>query len=385
MRVIARLNVGGPAIHTILLTDGMNNDTFETMLVSGREAEQEGNMHYLAREKNVDINHFPHLQRELSPMKDAKAFWEMVKLIRQFNPDIIHTHTAKAGFIGRAAAIYLNTFRSAENKIKIVHTFHGHVFHSYFSTLKTNLFINIERFLGKFSDIIITITPKQQIEIKDFGIGTQINHQIVPLGLDLRKFKEKPRMPKSLHQQYNIPEDRILIGTVARFTAIKNLSLFLEIAAKLIERNDKLHFMMVGDGEDREMLEAKAAELGISDSVTFTGFLSDLPSVFADLSILLLTSKNEGSPVSIIEAMTSGTGVVASNVGGVPDLFTEEGKYFLCEPTNIDDYVEKTEKLLTDQEFYNHITTVQQDFIYNKFNIDRLIQDLSVTYQNLFS
>lgn len=381
LRVIARLNVGGPAIHTILLTEGMNDNNFETKLVSGVISDGEGDMSYLAKDRDVNIHDFPYLQRELSPVKDWVALMKMYTLIKSYQPDIIHTHTAKAGFIGRFSAILYNTFHG--KKVKTVHTFHGHVFHSYFSALKTNIFLFLEKFLAKHTNVIITITPKQQEEILNLGIGSKTNHTMVPLGLDLEKFYTQQRFCGFLHKTFNISPKKRLIGITARFTAIKNLTLFLKVAKKLLEEYDDIHFVLVGDGEDRPMLEDFSKELQIEEHVTFTGFLKELPLVYSDLSLFMLTSKNEGSPVSMIEAMSTGVPCIASRVGGVPDLITNEGEHLLCESENVDDFVRAAKTVLSNQNDITGITAERKESIYRLYHFKRLINDLSAIYLKL--
>ncbi|GAA4848614.1 glycosyltransferase [Algivirga pacifica] len=385
LRIIARLNVGGPAIHTVLLTDRLNNDKFESKLIAGQLSEGEGDMSYLAKERNVVYEECQDLQRELSPIKDIKALLKMWKIIRTYQPDIIHTHTAKAGFIGRSAALLYNLFKNEAKRIRVVHTFHGHVFHSYFSPLKTNLFLFLERFLGRYTDTIITITPLQKQEILSLGVGKEIQHQIVPLGLDLKRFYIQPRDNGILKGHFEIPSEKKLIGVVARFTAIKNLTLFLETAAELLKNFNDIHFVMVGDGEEMSLLKEKAEALNITSSVTFTGFLKELHLVYADLDLVMLTSHNEGSPVSIIEAMTAGVPVVASAVGGVPDLFQKDFHEMLCPANDKDALVKACAKILKDHIYRNAFIDAHQNQIYQKYSFDRLSNDLSGLYQNLVS
>ncbi|MBB6459851.1 glycosyltransferase [Flammeovirga kamogawensis] len=379
LRIIARLNVGGPAIHTILLSEKINNDKYSTKLVAGPVPSNEGDMSYLADEKDVTVSYLNNLQRELSPKDDLKALSELLSIIKKFQPDIIHTHTAKAGFIGRGAAILYNSFR--KNKIKTIHTFHGHVFHGYFSPLKTKLFLNIERTLAKYTDTIITITDRQQEEILKLGIGQKKQHRMIPLGLDLERFYINNNT-SFLHTQYSIPPEKKLIGIVARFTQIKNLKMFIRVANIMYQKDQNLHFFMIGDGEDREMLEAYTNETKASLYITFTGFLKNLPDIYSSLDLVLLTSNNEGSPVSIIEAMTSGTSVVSTSVGGVPDLFTNYGKNYLVNPNDDVAMANAASQILLP---HNNQLFIEehQSATYSKYNFNRLVDDLMNTYNEL--
>ncbi|MDW7695394.1 glycosyltransferase [Flammeovirgaceae bacterium SG7u.111] len=383
LRVIARLNIGGPAIHTVLLTSALNNDNFSTKLVAGNISSNEGDMSYLADQKQVSVQYIPHLQREISPAKDFKTALSLWKIIKDYRPNIIHTHTAKAGLVGRACALLFNMVYRTD--IKVVHTFHGHVFHSYFSPLKTKFFILLERALAEFSDLIITITPKQQEEILSLKVGKRLKNKVIPLGLDLDKFYYFNKNSNFIYQQFRIDPSKKLIGIVARFVPIKNITLFLKIARSLLNKRDDIHFVLVGDGEERELLESSCKKLNIEEHVTFTGFVNDLPKIYADFYLTLLTSNNEGSPVSIIESMTSGTPVVASNVGGVPDLYKEEAKWMLCEPDKVDDFVKATEKLLDHPELANEIGELHKHDTYNKYSFYRLVNDLTLEYNKLVS
>ncbi|WP_281614537.1 glycosyltransferase [Flammeovirga sp. SubArs3] len=380
LRVIARLNVGGPAIHTVLLTDQMNDDHYDTKLVAGHVPSNEGDMSYLAKERNLEVHYLNHLQRELSLKDDLKSLFDLFSIIREYQPDIIHTHTAKAGFIGRAAAIVANFF--SKNKVKSVHTFHGHVFHGYFSPMKTKLFLGIEKFLAKYTDTIITITEKQQEEILNLGIGKKAQHKMVPLGLDLKRFYTNTNN-NFLHDEYNIPKTSKLVGIVARFTQIKNLKMFIRVAKLISNEKDDVHFFMIGDGEDRDMLESYAKQENIDHKITFTGFLKDLPSIYASLDLVLLTSNNEGSPVSIIEAMTSGTCVVSTAVGGVPDLFSSFGKRYLVGPNEDETMKDAAVRILSYEDDKNLFIREHKESTYRKYNYDRLVSDLKMTYKEL--
>ncbi|KXX69870.1 glycosyltransferase [Flammeovirga sp. SJP92] len=380
LRIIARLNVGGPAIHTVLLTDQLQNEEFESKLYAGPIPSNEGDMSYLASERGVEVNYIQELQRELSLVNDIKALFRILKIMLKYKPDIVHTHTAKAGFIGRGAALLYNFI--SNTKTKTVHTFHGHVFHGYFSPLKTKLFLFIERSLAKSTDRIITITDKQQEEILGFGIGQKEQHSMIPLGLDLRRFYDNNNKD-FLHESYSIPKNKKLIGIVARFTQIKNLEMFIRVAKLIHQKDTNTHFFMVGDGEDRPHLEAYSKEMNTSDFITFTGFLKNLPDIYSSLDLVLLTSNNEGSPVSIIEAMTSGTAVVSTAVGGVPDLFTDFGKNYLVQTNDDEAMASASLNILNSKDNNHRFVEEHQNNTFQKYSFDRLVQDLTETYKEL--
>jgi glycosyltransferase involved in cell wall biosynthesis len=324
MRVIARLNIGGPAIHTILLTAGLDPAQFESTLVTGVEAAHEGNMLDLAAQKGVQPLVIPQLGREINPLKDWGTLIKLYRLFRDQRPHIVHTHTAKAGTVGRLAA------RLAGVPI-VVHTFHGHVFHDYFGPLQTRVFIEVERLLAALSDRIVTVSEGQRRELAAYGIASLDKIAVVPLGFELDALLNCEALRGQLRRELGVPEETALVGIVARLTAIKNHRLFLDAAKLIMEAGREAMFLIVGDGELRAELEAYVAELGLAERVIFTGWRRDLPHIYADLDVVALSSLNEGTPVSLIEAMAAAKPVVATKVGGVPDIVLDKKSGYLVQ------------------------------------------------------
>jgi glycosyltransferase involved in cell wall biosynthesis len=323
MRVIARLNIGGPAIHTILLTAGLDPARFESTLVTGVEAAYEGNMLDLAEQKGVQPLIIPELGREISPLRDWVTLIKLYRLFRDWRPDIVHTHTAKAGTVGRLAA------RLARVPV-VIHTFHGHVFHDYFGPLQARAFIRIERFLASLSDQIVAVSEGQRRELAAYGLASLDKIAVVPLGFELDALLKCESLRGQLRRELGISEGTPLVGIVARLAAIKNHRLFLDAARLVVEAGQEAVFLVVGDGELRAELEAYVAELGLAERVIFTGWRRDLPRIYADLDVVALSSLNEGTPVSLIEAMAAARPVVATRVGGVPDVvFDKESGYLV--------------------------------------------------------
>ncbi len=314
MRIIARLNIGGPAIHVTLLTEKLGPPPHERMLVCGTVEDDEGDMRYYAREHGVEPVVIDTLQRSILPFKDLRTGWQLYQLMKDFEPDVVHTHTAKAGFLGRMAA------RFARVPV-VVHTFHGHVFSGYYGSWKTQLFLTLERLAARNSDRIITLTEGLRRELSEvYRITRKSRIVVLPLGLDLQRFAEAPRKPGGFRAQYNIPAEVPLIGVIGRLVPIKNHRLFLEAARMLCDMQPNAHFVIVGDGETRSKLEALVDEFGLTGHVHFTGWVKDVAPVYADLDLTVISSDNEGTPVSLIEALASGCPVVSTAVGGVPDL-----------------------------------------------------------------
>ena len=314
MQIIARLNVGGPAIYVTLVAARHHPPYFESLLVCGHVGPHEGDMAYLAQEHGVEPLYIPELGRELSPLRDVVTLFKLWRLMRQWKPDIVHTHTAKAGFVGRVAAWL------ARVPVR-VHTFHGHVFHSYFGPLKTRVFLTLERLTARITDRLIAISPGQKEELENvYHIAAPRKILVLPLYLDLTPFAATPRHMDDFRRTFDIPNDAPLIGIVGRFVPVKNHELFLQMAAHLHRQQPSARFALVGDGETRPAIEAQVQALGLSDVVIFTGFLRDLRPVYSDMDVLVISSHNEGTPVSVIEALAAGVPVVSTAVGGVPDL-----------------------------------------------------------------
>ena len=349
LRVIARLNIGGPAIHTILLSSHLEKLGYQTLLVAGQVGPEEGDMNYLAKAEGVEPVIIPRLGRRLLPLSDLVVFLRILRLLFSWRPHIVHTHTAKAGAVGRMAAAIYNGVQGFKFKVqslvyrfsrgrfnntrvsiindrcKVVHTFHGHVLEGYFSNFKSSLFRLIERILAKFTDVIVVVSEAQRKELfGKYGIGKPEQYRVIPLGLNLGSFAQATKKRGDLRSELY---GESLVAIVGRLTAIKNHSLFLESVRKLMEENSdtRARFLVVGDGELREDLTEMAKRLGLEDRVVFTGWIKDLGPLYVDLDVLAVTSNNEGTPVAVIEAMAAGVPVISTDVGGVRELISERG------------------------------------------------------------
>jgi glycosyltransferase involved in cell wall biosynthesis len=313
MRIIARLNIGGPAIHVSLLTAGLNDIAFQSKLITGMIGAGEGDMSDLARELGIDLIVIPWLGREISLLDDLRALLALVRLIRQERPHIVHTHTAKAGFLGRMAAFLCRV-------PVIVHTFHGHVFRGYFSPLKTRLFIWLERLAACLSSVILTVSDGLRDELIAFRIAPPDRIRVIPLGLPLADLTSLEGLRGTFRHQLGCSTGSPLVGIIGRLVPVKNHELFLAAARLVLQAMPQVRFVIVGDGERRAELEALVTQMGLSDAVYFTGWRRDLPLIYADLDVVVISSHNEGTPVSLIEAMAAGVPVVSTAVGGVPDV-----------------------------------------------------------------
>jgi glycosyltransferase involved in cell wall biosynthesis len=315
----------------------------------------------------------PTLRREITPIGDARALADLVQIMRRFRPDIVHTHLAKAGMLGRLAA------RMVGVPI-ILHTFHGNVLRGYFGTTRSRVFLTIERLMARLSTRVIAISPQQRSEIADLGIAGLEKIVEIPLGLDLAPFLQGS--PGSLRAELGIPPQCPIVGTVARLVPIKGIDVFLSAAAAVARRRPDVRFVVVGDGELRANLERLAAGLGIADRVRFTGWRADLPGIYADLDVFVLCSHNEGTPVSIIEAMASGRAVVATAVGGVIDLLRDGGG-ILAPDGGSDDIANAIIVLLGDAERRRALTEVGRRRVYPTYDASSLVAHIDTLYSEL--
>lgn len=359
LRVIARLNIGGPALHVTHLARGLNPARFETMLVTGQIGPGEGDMSDLAHGLHWHV--IPELGRELAPTADAITLIELWGLIRRFRPHIVHTHTAKAGAVGRVAA------RLAGVPV-VVHTFHGHTFHGYWGPFGSRVVVAIEQMLARLTDRLIAVSDRVRDDLIELRIAPPEKIAAIPLGLDLEPFAQTERSPG----------EEPVVGIVGRLVPVKNHALFLEMARRLIRGGFPGRFMVVGDGELRGELEKSAADLG--DRVVFTGWRRDLPQVYSQLSVVVNTSINEGTPVALIEAMAAGAPVVATAVGGAPDVVRPGETGWLAPDGDADALAESVRAALCDD---GRIAARAQAEVLERYSKERLIRDVEKLYESL--
>lgn len=374
LRIIARLNIGGPAIHTILLNQDLDKNRFDSLLVAGRTERCEGDMSYLAKEKGVRPIIIPQLNRALIIHNDFIAFWKLFALMIRERPDIIHTHTAKAGALGRLAGGLFNLVSG--KRCRLFHTFHGHIFHSYFGGIKSTAFVWIERFLGLFTTKIVAVSQNLRKELIDLRIAQAKKIIVIPLGLELDPY---------LSLEHNGPgaSDCQSVGIIGRLVAVKNHKMFLDVIKKVkdtLGAAQRLKFLIVGDGPLRGELEGYAQGLGISQDVTFTGWVKELDKIYPQLDIVALTSLNEGTPVALIESQAAGRPCVATKVGGINDVVEEGKSGFLVPAQDIEKFAESLIKLLSNPSLRQTMGRHARDRIRHRFNKQRLIKDIETLY-----
>jgi glycosyltransferase involved in cell wall biosynthesis len=374
LRVITRLNIGGPAIHAILLTRALNDGVvFKSTLVAGTTAPHEGDMLSLARDKEVEPLVLPALGREISPFDDLVSLARMVQLVRRLKPDVVHTHMAKAGTVGRLAAHLCRV-------PLVVHTYHGHVFHSYFSPTKTKVFLTIERALGLATDRLIVVGEGQRDEIAGYGVAPRHKLVAIRLGLELSRFLEAETARGRLRRELGIAADVPLVGIVARLVPIKAHEVFLLAARRILQDVPTARFLVIGDGERRQELEDLTASMSLTHAVRFLGWRRDLENVYADLDVVALTSRNEGSPVALIEALASARPVVSTAVGGVGEVVIN-GETGLTVPAgDVQGLAQAVTRLLTDRALGERLGARGRRHVYPRYDSTRLIDDVKDLY-----
>lgn len=326
LRIIARLNTGGPAVHTILLTRGLNGTRFSSRLVTGLVSAGEGDMEYYASRMNVVPLVLPELGSQIAFGRDLRALVRLYRIMRAERPDIIHTHTTKAGVLGRLAGLLYNCTARLERRspAKLVHTFHGHLFHGYFRPLWSRILVLGERLLARLTHRIITVSESVRNDlVVRYRVCPTDKVVVVPLGLDFGWVSAPGEGRADLREEFKIPPNAVTIGIVGRLTEIKNHELLLSAMRMVADRRVKT--MILGDGELRSRLERMVLDLGLEGSTIFTGWQLDPAKIYGGLDIVCLTSRNEGTPAVLIEAMAAGKPFVSTRVGGVPDLMVGTG------------------------------------------------------------
>jgi glycosyltransferase involved in cell wall biosynthesis len=407
VRVIARLNVGGPARHVVWLTAGLQGADCDSLLVAGTVPPGEDDMGYFAAEHGVEPLLIPEMSREIS-LKDALTIWKIYRLYCRESPDIVHTHTAKAGTVGRVAGFLYRWFTpftllGRPRQCLFVHTYHGHIFHSYYGPLKTRLFLSIEKVLARLiTDRIVVVSEQQRREIQErFGVGRPDQFVVIPLGLDTHSFADWRNRRQLFRDELGSQSDELLVGIVGRLTEIKNHELFLRAVAILKDRlaNEKprprVRYVVIGDGSLRDRLEAQAQALGLVEDVIFAGSRRDPENFYAALDIVALTSLNEGTPLTLIEAMANARPVIATAVGGVVDLLGDtieehqNERYTVCrrglsiQSNDAAAVAAGLLHLIENPELRTELGNRGLEFVASNYSRERLLDDIKALYKQM--
>jgi glycosyltransferase involved in cell wall biosynthesis len=382
LRIINRFNIGGPTFNATFLTRFISDD-FETLLVGGLPEEEESDSLHILEEYGLQPILIPEMKRTPNFKSDRAAYKRIKQIIEEFQPDIVHTHAAKAGALGRRAAF-------ACRVPVVVHTFHGHVFHSYFGKLKTSIFKLIERRLARKSTGIIAISNLQQEELsKIHRITKRDKIKVIPLGFDLTKFRHTNNdVRDEVRLNMGLCEDTIAIAIVGRLAAIKDHGFFLDVAERILASTRKnVHFFIVGDGSEREIIEQRVKQINsqFKEVITMTSWIKDIANFNAGMDIICLTSKNEGTPVSLIEAQAAGIPLVTTDVGGVRDVVNDGETGFVVPLNNLDLFTKKLLILIEDEKKRKIMSQNGWSFVEEKFHYERLVRDMENYYRELLN
>jgi glycosyltransferase involved in cell wall biosynthesis len=388
LRIINRFNLGGPTYNVAYLSKYMSDD-YETLLVGGAKDDSEESSDFIVENLGLKPIVIPEMRRAINLKNDYAAYQKIKKIIQEFKPDIVHTHASKAGTLGRLAA------HSCGVPI-IVHTFHGHVFHSYFGKVQTTFYKNIERFLAKKSTAIIAISDKQKEELTNIHkICPSDKVTVIPLGFDLSKFHENSAEKRAAFRtKYNIENDEIVIAIIGRLVPVKNHALFLEAIKIVSEKTTKkIRAFIIGDGEDRLVIENKANQLNIpfvdatqtnkKALLTFTSWIKEIDTALAGSDIIALTSFNEGTPVSLIEAQAANKPIVTTNVGGIENVVKSNDTALLCSTFNPDSFADMLLKLTENEALRQKISQNGWQHVKEKYHYTRLVADMEHLYSKL--
>lgn len=392
VRIVTRLNIGGPAHHVTLLASGLDRRAFQTLMVVGQPAPEEGDLTAAARRVGHVVT-IPELGRSMRPWQDVVAWIRVFTVLMRVQPDIVHTHMAKAGALGRSATAVLNVMRwlSGKSRCRILHTFHGHVLEGYFSPLATRGFLSCERWLARRSDRLIAINQSVRDALRQRRIGRSNQVMVIPLGLSLNRLLEL-----NGHQETAASEARVWkLGMIGRLVPIKNHRLFFDALRQLRERAPSLRWTLdvFGDGELRGALEGVVHQLGFEEAVHFVGWQQHLPNIYSNLDIVCLSSNNEGSPVALIEALAATKPVIGTDVGGVGELlaghcapeepFHVAPRGIVVRPRDPEAFAQALKWAMTHP--LEHARTAQEGhhYVRETFAANRLVQDIDRLYRQL--
>ena len=380
LRVIARLNVGGPALHVAYLTAGLAERGYDTTLVAGTLARGEESMSAVAEARGVTIETLDELHREIAPLRDAQAILRLARLIRSERPTILHTHTAKAGAVGRIAALLAGRARPPI----IVHTYHGHVLRGYFNPLTTLGFRTLERWLARVTTALVAVSPEVRDDLVRLRVAPASKFTVVRLGIELEERTAGDEATRrETRRQLGVPADAFVVGWVGRMTAVKRTDDVVRALHGLVERGVDAYLCLVGDGPDREHLERYAHELGVMKRCLFLGYQDDVGPFYSAIDALLLPSANEGTPVSVIESLAAQRPAVATRVGGTPDVIRDGIDGFLVEVGDAEAVADRLAELAADPERRSQMGAEGRARVLGRYGVERLVDDIDLLYRSL--
>lgn len=384
MRIIARLNIGGPAIQAIALTDELAAYGYRTRLVRGVEDPDEGNMDYLAEQRGIVPTLIPSMRRDPGP-GDVVALLRLVLLLWRDRPQIVHTHAAKGGTLGRAAVAL--AFPVRRLRPVVIHTYHGHSLTGYFSSRRANVYRLIEKLLARVSDVLLAVSEEVRDDLVALGVAPASKFRVMPLGFDLSPFTddaERPARRRALRAEWGIGDHEVVVTLVARLVPIKRVDRFLAVAQRLAN-HQPVRFVIVGDGELRDQLTASADAVALADQLVWAGFRRDIPDVCFASDVVALTSDNEGTPVSLIEAQAAAVPVVAMDVGGVRSVVRDGESGSIAPTDRADGLANALLRLIGNAELREQMGTAGRKHVTSLYTLERLAADHAALYNDLLA
>ena len=384
-RIIARLNIGGPAIQAITLTKSLRDHGFETRLIRGAEDPAEGNMDYLASAIGVRPTLVPTLRRDPG-LGDLRALGALVRLLRADRPAVVHTHAAKGGTLGRIATLL--AFPRRSHRPVLIHTYHGHSLTGYFSGRTAAFYRLVEKLLAPVTDRLVAVSAEVKSDLVGLRVASPERFTVIPLGFDLSPFsddRDRSARRAALRDEWHVAEHELVLTLVARLVPIKRVDRFLDAASQIAQQRENVRVVIVGDGELRAELEASAPAQALGERLIWAGFRRDIPDVCYASDVLMLTSDNEGTPVSLIESQAAGVPVVATDVGGVRSVVLDGQTGFLAAAEDIAGLVAGADKLLADTALRERFAAAGREHATSRFTLTRLTDDHARLYRELLA
>jgi glycosyltransferase involved in cell wall biosynthesis len=381
MRIIARLNIGGPAIQAITLTKELEAFGYQTRLVRGVEDASEGNMDYLASERGVNPTLISAMRRDPGP-SDLAALLALVLLLWRDRPAIVHTHAAKGGTLGRVATLV--AFPLRRHRPLVIHTYHGHSLTGYFSVRRAAVYRIIEKLLACHTDVLLAVSPEVRDDLIELRVAPALKFRVMPLGFDLSPFtddRDRAVRRAALRKEWRVSDHEVVVTLIARLVPIKRVDRFLAIARRIPDV--RVRFVIVGDGELYEQLTGSDDAAAIRERLVWAGFRRDIPDVCYASDIVMLTSDNEGTPVSLIEAEAAAVPVVATDVGGVRSVVSDGESGFVGPPDETGLLAEAVSRLLNDAGLRQQMGAAGRARVMSLYTLARLVSDHAALYDKL--